>query len=456
MERLIVACVQQRMRLPETLADYGEDLRRFLRIAVTKRARLVVFPELGGVMVTPPLLQDTRSNLLKRADRGMRRRASFSQRLTGLFAYYMAGLLGADLRKNMAALLDVAANDVWQAYSDLFGGLAREFGLTIVAPSAYLPDPVDGVIRNLAAVFGPSGERLGYQTKVMLHPADEALARPGSAWDVIATEAGSLGLILGGDVLYPEVGRLLAYQGAEILIVMGACPTVELYQKVRTGALARMQDNQIFGIVSFLVGENVLAHSQKEPFVGRSAILAPQELTPRSNGVMVEMGNQRSEGVLTAELDLVALKNLWESSDTPVRKTLPLEQAGQVLAKLYQKLQTLPRIGRETARPEMTIAEPSLGQPVLPAPKELIGLDDLSVISSLTSRWPLHGSNQKLKSTPDHMTDLTELPDNLLDNLAIRELAASQTRAAGALPDVIADDETDEMDALPGASTDRT
>ena len=153
MDRLIVACVQQRVRLPETLDDYREDLRRFLRIAATKRARLVVFPELAGVMVAPPLLTDLRSTLLKRADRGKRRRASLSQRLTGLLAYYAGLMLGANLRKSLAALIDVAPQDVWQAYVDLFGGLAREFGLTIVAPSAYLPDPLDGVIRNLAVVL---------------------------------------------------------------------------------------------------------------------------------------------------------------------------------------------------------------------------------------------------------------------------------------------------------------
>lgn len=452
MDRLMVACVQERMRLPETLEDYREDLRRFLRIAATKRAGLVVFPELAGTMVTPSLLKDLRSNLIKRADRGMRRRASFPQRLTGLFAYYMANLLRADLRKTMAGLLDVASADVWQAYTELFGGLAREFNLTIVAPSAYLPDPVDGVIRNIAAVFSSSGARLGYQAKVMLHNEDENLAQPGSAWDVIPTEVGALGLILGGDVLYPEVGRLLAYQGAEIMVVQGACPTFELYQKVRTGALARMQDNQIFGIVSFLVGENPLALSQVEPFVGRSAILAPQELTPKRTGVLVEMGNQRSEGVLTAELDFVALKGLWESSDTPVRKTLPLEQAGQVLANLYQKLQLLPRPNQGKALPEVGESVETMIQPAVATPIAQLQLDDLAVISSLTSRWPLHSSNSKPQSSTEHLTDLAELPDNLLEDLPMPELPQ---RKPGAGRSGIAEDETDEMDALPGASADR-
>ncbi len=450
-DRLIVACVQQRMRLPATLDAYREDLRRFLRIAETKRARLVVFPELAGLMVAPPLLKDVRSTLLKRADRGKRRRASVAQRLTGLLAYYAGGVLRADFRKSLAALMDVAPNDVWQAYTSLFGGLAREFGMTIVAPSAYLPDPLDGVIRNLAVVFGSAGERLGYQAKVLLPSEDQALIRAGSTWDVIPTEVGALGLMLGSDALYPEVGRLLAYQGAEILIVLGACPTVELYQKVRTGALARMQDNQLFGIVSFLVGENELSAAHA-PLIGRSAILAPQELTPRRNGVLVEIGNQRSEGVLTAELDFVSLKDLWESSDPPVRKMLPVEQAGQILAKLYQKLQTLPRLAPQEQLPA-TIRSEVAALPTLLSTlrKDAIPLDDLTVLSSLTSHWPLHGSNQPLKPAGTNLTDLAELPDNLLDDLDRQKSALSRKAA----PETMVDDETDEMDALPDINNER-
>ena len=82
-ERIVVACVQQRMHLPLTLDEYREDLRRFMRVAVNKQARLVIFPELGGVMVAPPILRDFRSLLLKRYDRGRRRHASLWQRMAG-------------------------------------------------------------------------------------------------------------------------------------------------------------------------------------------------------------------------------------------------------------------------------------------------------------------------------------------------------------------------------------
>ncbi len=463
MDRVTVACVQQRMRLPATLDEYREDLRRFLRAAQVKNVRLVVFPELGGVMVMPPLLRDLRSTLLKQADQGRRKHASLWQKLRGTAASTAGRLLNAQLRTSFAGLLEQHPSDVATTYHDLFAGLAREFAITLVAPSGYLPDPSDGVVRALAVVFGPNGERLGQQAKVVLHPADEGLAQPGTTWDVIQTEVGALGLMLGSDVLYPEVGRLLAYQGAEILLAVGACADVALYQKVRAGMLARMQENQLFGLVSFLIGSNELApstlspnglnHRQAEPFVGKSAIFAPQELTPRFNGVLVEMGNLRSEGVLTAEWDFVALKRLWENSETPVRRTLPLAQAGQALAKLYESLRALPRMiepSRLLAEPVAPTATPSA--PTATAP--LLSVEDLPVLSAITRRWPLvrnlydlHDETVDSEDSEDSedREDREDQPSTFL--LDDRELADFNQQSYLEVPKN-SEDETDEMDAL--------
>jgi predicted amidohydrolase len=466
------------MHLPLTLDEYREDLRRFMRVAATKQARLVVFPELGGVMVAPPILRDFRSQLLKRFDRGRRRNASLWHRLVGGLAGTMVAMVGADFRRGLGALLDVAAQDVWRAYEEVFGGLAREFGVTVVAPSAYLPDPLDGVIRNLAVVFDSNGQMVGRQAKVVLHPADTDLAQAGATWDVIPTEVGQIGLILGSDVLYPEVGRLLAYQGAELFVVQAACTDSLLYQKIRAGTLARMQDNQLFAAVSFLVGDNRLSRAQRTPFVGKSAIFAPQELTPRSNGVLVEMGNLRSEGVLAAQWDFAALRELWETSETPVRRQLPLQQAGQLLAQLYARLQALPKVAnleelRETGSSSRT-SKRELAPPQ--------SLDDLVVIATVTQRWPL----QLLAPEPSTYAPVIEDDDNFLieaddfgdmhaDQAAntsrteLDELAATAALDANVNGngenshaaeteghDETGEDETDEMDAVAGTDRGRS
>lgn len=459
MDQLVVACVQQRMHLPQSLDDYREDLRRFLSVAVAKQARLVIFPELGGVMVAPPILDDFRSTLLKRADRGRRRGASWWQRFGGLLAGSLASALNADFRRGMAALLDVAAPELWNAYHTVFSGLAREYGVVLVAPSAYLPNPVDGVIRNQACVFSANGELLGVQAKVVLHPEDADLAQPGSTWDVIETEVGRLGVILGSDVLYPEVGRVLAYQGADILISQAACTDALLYNKIRAGILARMQDNQLYAAASFLVGDNRLSRSRRMPFVGKSAIFAPQELTPRVNGVLVEMGNQHSEGVLAAPWDFPALKELWEVSDTPLRRQIPLAQAGQALAQLYARLQALPRV----LAPAELIAHEEKQAPVTRPPRVLpaaVGLEELSVVSSVTNRWPLSGNHHRPSALETVAVEEIEVEGEVAEE-EVMEVdedflftdfdEASFDEAAPPAPRRIeprAEDETDEMDAV--------
>jgi predicted amidohydrolase len=393
----------------------------------------------------------------------------------------MAGMVGADFRRGLAALLDVAAQDVWAAYEEVFGGLAREFGVTVVAPSAYLPDPLDGVIRNIAVVFDSNGQMAGRQAKVVLHPADADMAQAGSTWDVIATDAGQIGLILGSDVMYPEVGRLLAYQGAEMLVVQAASTDQVLYQKIRAGALARMQDNQLFAAVSFLVGDNRLSRSQRTPYTGKSAIFAPQELTPRSNGVLVEMGNLRSEGVLAAEWDFAALRELWENSETPVRRQLPLQQAGQVLAQLYARLQVLPKVAQleQLTGESGEDDESARGGVDELAPAQ--SLDDLVVIATVTQRWPLqletseggtatNGYSDLINDEGDFVIVPADLNGNEDGRLAVIEAlhgdfdidaptpahsapghSAPARNGDWSIGSKRGEDETDEMDAVAGA-----
>lgn len=430
MERYTVACVQQRVRLPVTLDEYRDSVRRFLRAAENKRARLVIFPELGGVMLIPPLLGDFRSSLLKRADLGRRRSASTWQKVVGSLANGAAGMLKADFRTGIAGLLDVASATLWERYTDLFGGLAREFGMTIIAPSIYLPDPLDGVIRNLAVVFGPDGTLLGTQAKVMLTQEDELFCQPGASWNVIHSEIGVLGVMIGGDVLFPEVGRLLAFQGAETLITVAASSGQAQYNKLRAGALARMQDNQLFAACSFLVGNDLLASGRRSAYIGKSAIFAPQELTPRFNGVLVEMGNVGSEGVLTAEWDFVELRALWEKSDLRTRNQLNASQASQLLAAIYRQLQSLPRL-EDSKEPHQI----GYGAPASAAAHTMpvISLDDLPVIASVTSRWPPH-------STPGE--------EGIPLEESVSWAVANPSAPAQPSGDTRYEEETDEMDAL--------
>jgi hypothetical protein len=222
--------------------------------------------------------------------------------------------------------------------------------------------------------------------------------------------------------------------------MLGSATTPVLYQKLRAGLLARMQDNQLFAATSFVVGHNELGQKlgrQRPVYTGKSAIFAPQELTQRFNGVLVEMGNTRSEGVLAAEWDFVALKHLWESSDTPERRQLPAAQTGQILAQLYEGLRNLPLADAAAGLLEGDSALPVDTTALLPAEPEVLTLDDLPMVSVVTRRWPGLNSERIPVESP---LDLSELPEQLAQADSYERKRPAELIAA--------DDETDEMDAL--------
>ena len=111
-EEVVVACVQQRLRIYANLVEYRVDLQRFLRIAQHKHAQLVVFPELAGMMLAPPLLRSQRLAMLKYADRSTRRHTSWPQRTVGRVARWGAAVLRLNLFEEVAPRFRVLQS--WQ------------------------------------------------------------------------------------------------------------------------------------------------------------------------------------------------------------------------------------------------------------------------------------------------------------------------------------------------------
>jgi hypothetical protein len=80
---------------------------------------------------------------------------------------------------------------------------------------------------------------------------------------------------------------------------------------------------------------------------------------------MVEIGSPLAEGVVTAEWDYPALVELWEESETPLRRQMPLAQAGPILASVYARALPLSEAGH------LALAEPvAAPQLAAPSPEE--------------------------------------------------------------------------------------
>ena len=129
------------------------------------------------------------------------------------------------------AYLRMKAQDMARDYQVLFGGLAKEFGVTLVAGSITLPNPSvsqgqlqvgHGALYNASVVFAADGLPIGdpqrqlypiYDERGFIQPGDENVV------SVVDTPAGRLGVLVGSDSWYPDNYRKLNEQGAQLIAV---------------------------------------------------------------------------------------------------------------------------------------------------------------------------------------------------------------------------------------------
>lgn len=129
------------------------------------------------------------------------------------------------------AHLRMKAKGMAKDYQALFGGLAKEFNVTLVAGSIVLPEPsiIDGTLKigrgalyNSSVVFGRDGLPIG-QPQRQMHPIfDEhevIAANAEHTLNVVDTPAGRLGVLIGSDSWYPDNYRKLDDQGAQFVAV---------------------------------------------------------------------------------------------------------------------------------------------------------------------------------------------------------------------------------------------
>ena len=111
------------------------------------------------------------------------------------------------------------------------GDLARELGIYLLGGSILEDSPDSDRLSNTSTLFAPSGEMVALYRKIHLFDVkvsedkeylESATISPGS--EVVTAKAGAttLGLTVCYDVRFPELYRLLALAGAEVLAVPAA------------------------------------------------------------------------------------------------------------------------------------------------------------------------------------------------------------------------------------------
>jgi len=167
-------------------------------------------------------------------------------------------------------------------------------------------EKVESIIYNAAIVIGPDGEMLGEYRKLHL-PGEERLAfRPGYRLPVFETTFGTIGLLLGWDLAFPEVARSLALDGADLLCVCanwGHSPAQErqvFVEEWRTYIQARALENALYVLASNRIGEEYSYH-----FFGDSFVVGPR-------GEIYATIEEELEGYVVATIDLDAVRKTRE------------------------------------------------------------------------------------------------------------------------------------------------
>ncbi len=148
-------------------------------------------------------------------------------------------------------LVDGAPGRITQAIQ----AKAKELGVYVVWPS-YRRAGERGMVYNSAILIGSDGEIAGIYDKT--HPAPWE-RQDGGGWvlvgdraDVFKTSLGDIGMIICYDGDFPELSRLLAVKGAEIIIRVSALQ--RSYDIWYITNAARAYDNHVYLLASNLIG----------------------------------------------------------------------------------------------------------------------------------------------------------------------------------------------------------
>jgi len=187
---------------------------------------------------------------------------------------------------------------------------AQEFGVHI-AFGLPTKEKVESIIFNSIVLIGPDGELIGEYRKVHLKGEERMAFRPGFRFLTFECTFGTVGVLSGYDMAFPEATRSLALEGAELLIV-GANWEKPHRDEWRTYVLARAYENAFFVAAANRVGDDVTYS-----FFGDSMIVGPRgQVYATMAGEVDPKTNDPAEGWCVARIDLTEVRQRREEFQT--------------------------------------------------------------------------------------------------------------------------------------------
>lgn len=188
-----------------------------------------------------------------------------------------------------------------------FSNLSISYNINIITGS--MPEIVDDRLYNVGYLCRRDGSVERYE-KLHVTP-DEAKVwgmQGGNQLKTFDTDCGKIGILICYDSEFPELSRILADQGMDILFVPFLTDTQNGYSRVRHCAQARAIENECYVAIAGSVGNLPNVHNMDIQFA-QSMVFTPCDFAFPTNGVKAE-AVPNSEMILIADVDLGLLREL--------------------------------------------------------------------------------------------------------------------------------------------------
>ena len=195
--------------------------------------------------------------------------------------------------------------DAVSGYRSDFALFPEFFNAPLMAKDNHLSEPE--AIRNLAKHTAEIVQRF---EKLHVTP-DEAKVwgmAGGNKLQAFDTDCGKIGILICYDSEFPELSRLLADEGMDILFVPFLTDTQNGYSRVRHCAQARAIENECYVAIAGSVGNLPKVHNMDIQFA-QSMVFTPCDFAFPASGIKAE-ATTNTEMILIADVDIDLLREL--------------------------------------------------------------------------------------------------------------------------------------------------
>jgi predicted amidohydrolase len=188
-----------------------------------------------------------------------------------------------------------------------FSEFSISYNINIITGS--MPKIRDGKLFNVGYLCKRNGSIEHYE-KLHVTP-DEAKVwgmQGGTQLKAFDTDCGKIGVLICYDAEFPELSRILADEGMDILFVPFLTDTQNGYSRVRNCAQARAIENECYVALAGSVGNLPNVHNMDIQFA-QSIVFTPCDFAFPTNGIKAE-ATPNTEMILIADLDIDLLREL--------------------------------------------------------------------------------------------------------------------------------------------------